>query len=107
MIGVVFVFAFILLLGIVAFMVLSPALSMFSSEARNAMEPIAQEVMANTNNSDLINATQSFLDSLDFQAQVFMWLAQYGWIIVIFAVFFGVFMAVRVWIEYQKTRRLI
>lgn len=102
MIGIVLTGLLLLAMGIVLWIVVFPLISYFSLTVKDAVKPVAEEVIANTNNTELVNATTQFVESLDFQAQAFMFLAQYGWIFVTISFILGVFMATRVWIERQR-----
>lgn len=107
MIGIVLLFLITLVVCLLTFLVLFPVISLITTHFVNAGSMIANMTAGITTNQTLINTSRQLVSSLEFQATAFMWLAQYGWLITAIALFFGVFMITRAWIEFQRGGRIV
>lgn len=107
MIGIVLMALVLIAGGIIAWFIFLPLISLISTQMAGISRDIGAMIKEKTNDTNITSAVDSFTQGLDFQATAFLWLAQYGWIVISIAFFLGVFMAVRRWIEFERGGRVL
>lgn len=106
MIGIVIAAFLLVTSGLLLWFVILPAISLITTQLSGVARNISGMIKTQTSDQNLTAAVDSFIQGLDFQANAFMWLAQYGWIVITLAFFLGVFMMVRRWVEFERGGRI-
>lgn len=107
MIGIVIAAFLLVTAGLILWFVILPTVSLLTTWLSGVAKDISVMIKTQTSDQNLTAATDSFVQGLDFQATAFMWLAQYGWIIITLAFFLGIFMMIRRWVEFERGGRMV